>query len=222
MKRRVEFSWVVLVGLQLHPLAGASTWQMDAPELFNQSVTRDLRLSETTHEIELGFGELIEDDGPASGHSYQKPENREEVTAQTWIKKELLIPNPQARAASLVVLSGEPFEAIINGSPQHFGENQSGRQLYQVYAFDPKLLRAGRNEFILRNSGRLMIARDDEFALGSRTRTRHPNRSARSTDAGKTWDYDHLGPDGKLDGEGRSARFSRALCGYGIAEDAGF
>src|SRR5260370_29982784 len=46
-----------------------------------------------------------------------------------------------------------------------------------------------------------MIARADEFALGSRTRTHHPNRSAKSTDGGKTWDYDHLGPEGKLDGE---------------------
>src|SRR5208283_5095863 len=146
-------------------------------------------------------GELFEDDGPASGQSYQKPENRETVTSQTWIKKELLIPNPQARAAYLVVLSEDPFEALINGVPQKLGENQSGRTLHKTYAFDPSLLQAGRNEIILRTSGKVSIARDDEFALGSRTRTKHPNRSAKSTDAGKAWDYDHLGPEGRLDGE---------------------
>jgi hypothetical protein len=46
-----------------------------------------------------------------------------------------------------------------------------------------------------------MIARDDEFPLGSLTRTNHPGRSAKSTDGGKSWDCDHLGPDGKLQGE---------------------
>ena len=123
------------------------------------------------------------------------------MTSRTWIKKELLIPNPQARAAYLVVLSEEPFEALINGIPQNLGPNQSGRKGHKTYAFDPNLLKVGRNEIILRTSGRLSIARDDEFALGSRTRMKHPNRSAKSIDAGKTWDYDHLGPEGKLDGE---------------------
>ncbi len=188
-------------GRGLCPQAGAATLQLEAPKLFNQSLSRDLRLAEQNGAIELDEGELFEDDGPASGHSYQKPENVESVTPENWIKKELLIPNPQAKAAYLVVLSEESFDARINGLAQSLGENQSGRQLYKTYAFDPKLLKSGRNEIILRNSGKVGIARDDEFALGSRTRTKHPNRSARSTDGGKTWDYDHLGPQGKLDGE---------------------
>ncbi len=200
-KRLLGIILAVLFGMQFGPRARASTLQLEAPRVFEQSVTRDLRLTEGRGEIELEAGELFEDDGPASGHSYQKPDNQETVTSQTWIKKELLIPNPQARAAYLVVLSEEPFEAVINGAPQKLGENQSGRTLHKTYAFDPNLLRAGRNEIILRTSGRVSIARDDEFALGSRTRTKHPNRSAKSTDAGKTWDYDHLGPEGKLDGE---------------------
>ncbi|MGA2662251.1 MAG: transglutaminase-like domain-containing protein [Verrucomicrobiota bacterium] len=200
-KRLLAIILAVLCGIRFGPLARASTLQLEAPRLFEQSVTRDLRLSEGRGEIELEVGELFEDDGPASGHSYQKPENQETVTTRTWIKKELLIPNAQARAAYLVVLSEEPFEALINGIAQNLGENQSGRTLHKTYAFDPKLLRAGRNEIILRTSGKVSIARDDEFALGSRTRTKHPNRSAKSTDAGKTWDYDHLGPESKFDGE---------------------
>ena len=200
-KRLLGIVLAVLAGLRCQMPARASTLQLEAPKLFEPSVTHNLRLSQDGSAIELDVGELFEDDGPASGHSYQEPKNQETLTAQTWIKKELLIPNPQARAAYLVVLSTEPVEALINGRPQQLADNQSGRTLYKTYAFDPKLLRAGRNEFILRASGKVLIARDDEFALGSRTRTRHPNRSAKSIDAGKTWDYDHLGPGGKLDGE---------------------
>jgi len=192
---------LALVGIGFQPRTNASSLELDASTIFAKSVTRHLRLSEDRRELELEIGELFEDDGPAAGHSYQKPANQEMVAPDTWIKKELLIPNPQARAALLVVLSEEPFEALINGIPQKLGENQSGRKGYKTYAFDPTTLQAGRNEIVLRTSGRVLIARDDEFALGSRTRVQHPNRSAKSTDAGKTWDYDHLGPGGKLDGE---------------------
>ena len=126
-------------GVQIGLPSGASTLQLEAPRIFEQSITHDLRLSEGRGEIELAVGELFEDDGPASGHSCQKPENRETVTPQTWIKKELIIPNPQARGAHLLVLSDAPFEALINGIAQNLGPNQSGRP-YKSYAFDPKLL----------------------------------------------------------------------------------
>jgi len=119
-KRLLGTILVVLFGIQFQPLASASTLQLEAPKVFEQSVTHELRLSEERGEIELEVGELFEDDGPASGHSYQQPENRETVTSQTWIKKELLIPNPQARAAHLVVLSDAPVEALINGITLNF------------------------------------------------------------------------------------------------------
>jgi hypothetical protein len=181
MRMKILFAaylaWIVLSSARVQEQkkpASASVLRLEAPRIFEQSITRNLRLSEGQGEIELAVGELFEDDGPASGHSYQKPENREKVTSQTWIKKDLLIPNPRAWAAHLVVLSDTPVEAFINGIAQNLGPNQSGRQLHQRYAFNPNLLHAGRNEIILRNSGRVTIARDDEFALGSRTQTRHP------------------------------------------------
>jgi hypothetical protein len=208
MRMKILFAaclvWIVLSSARAQEQkkpAGASVLRLEAPRIFEQSITRDLRLSEGQGEIELAVGELFEDDGPASGHSYQKPENRQTVTSRTWIKKELLIPNPRAWAAYLVVLSDAPVEALINGIAQNLGTNQSGRRLHQRYAFNPNLLHAGRNEIILRNSGRVTIARDDEFASGSCTQTRHPGRSAKSTDGGKTWDYEHLGPEGKIEGE---------------------
>ncbi len=132
--------WIVFSSAQAQEQkkpAGASVLRLEVPRIFEQPITHDLRLSEGRGEIKLAVGELFEDDGPASRHSYQQPENRETVTSRTWIKKELLIPNPHARAAYLVVLSEAPFEALINGIAQHFGPNQSGRQLHKRYAFDP-------------------------------------------------------------------------------------
>jgi hypothetical protein len=193
-----------IMGQVLHEsgaTAKGNVLEVGARGLFKQSVTENLRLAGDGAAVELETGELYEDDGPAAGHSYKKPENVETLTADTWIKKDLIIPNPQARAAFLVVLSEEPFDAVINDAPQKCADNLSGRSSSTAYAFDPKILKPGRNEIILRTSGTVMIARDDEFALGSLTRTRHPNRSAKSIDSGKTWDYDHLGPEGKLDGE---------------------
>ncbi len=193
--------WGVALAAALALEGQASTVRWEASQLFDQSVTEQIRLDRDGSALELESGELFEDDGPAAGHSYRKPENRETVTPTVWIKKTLHIPNPQARTAHMVILSGEPTECLINGQVQSFGPNESGRDQYKTYRFDPKLLREGLNEIILRNSGRVMIARDDEFALGSRTRLHSPNRSAKSTDAGQTWDDAHLGPEGRLDGE---------------------
>jgi len=204
----------MLCSIGLQQSVAASFVKLDAGRLFEKSVTQHLQLSGDG--VELEAGELFEDDGPAAGHSYQQPRNQEMITPDTWIKKELVIPNPQARAAFLVVLSEDPFEALINGTLQKLGENQSGRKLYKTYAFDSKALKPGRNEIVLRRSGKVMIARDDEFALGSRTRTKHPNRSAKSTDAGKTWDYNHLGPDGRLDGEYGVRVFLDHYCPAGL------
>ncbi|HZR18634.1 MAG TPA: transglutaminase domain-containing protein [Verrucomicrobiae bacterium] len=198
-ERLLQVGLVVLLSGQT--LCRAAILHVDARKLFEDSVTRSLALSENSAEIQLESGELFEDDGPASGHSYLQPDNREQLTRETWIKKELLIPNPAARAAYLVILSEEPVEIVLNGKPLQLGPNLSGRKSHKAFAFPPELLRTDRNEVILRNSGKVWIARDDEFALGSRTRTKHPNRSAKSIDGGKTWDYEHLGPDGKLDGE---------------------
>src|SRR5579859_7092576 len=104
MHRRLSI--ILLCSFAFMPATMASVLQLEGPKIFEESVSRDLQISDHG-EIELGVGELFEDDGPASGHSYKKPENREQLSSQTWLKKELLIPNPQARAAHLVVLSEE-------------------------------------------------------------------------------------------------------------------
>src|SRR5690348_17270233 len=128
MTKRLLGIWLVVCSnICAHPGATAASLDLDAGKLFGDSLTRHLRLAKDSANIELESGELYEDDGPAAGHSYKKPENRETLSARTWIKKELIIPNPAARAAYLVVLSEEPFEALINGVPLALGENLSGQ-----------------------------------------------------------------------------------------------
>jgi hypothetical protein len=173
--------------------------QWDAQTLYDRAIGYHVRLSEDGKAVELERGELFEDDGPAAGYSYRP--NEETLSGQTWIKKDLLIPNPQARTATLLVARGGDLQAVINGQPQRMEPRGKAGNYWQAYAFDPGVLKVGKNEIVLHGTGKLWIARDDEYATGSRTRKRHPNRSAKSTDGGKTWDYDRLGPDGAIDGE---------------------
>ncbi len=53
-----------------------------------------------------------------------------------------------------------------------------------------KLLQKGLNSFVFSGGGNLLVA--DSL---------YPNRSARSVDGGRTWDYDAMGPQGMNDGE---------------------
>src|ERR1043166_9260858 len=91
-KRLLGTVLILWLGAQFQPAANAFTLQLQATSIFEQSLTHNLQLSQKRGEIELESGELFEDDGPASGRSYKKPENKETVTSRTWIKKEILIP----------------------------------------------------------------------------------------------------------------------------------
>lgn len=188
-------------------LLRAAELKLDARTLYDQSVSDHVTLSADGTAVVLEEGVLFEDDGPAAGYSY-KP-NQETLMKNVSIKKELIIPNPKSKKAYLLVgINGKNYsaQAVVNGKSQNLeggrktGDYSAGLN-WDAYAFDPNALQPGKNEIVLSGSGILWIARDDDFAAGSRTRTRHPNRSAKSTDGGKTWDYDHLGKDGQIDGE---------------------
>lgn len=183
----------------LSSVCDADELRLDAEALWKRTVSQNLRLDRDGMGIELEEGELFEDDGPAAGYSF-KP-NVEKLTPGTRIKKELIIPNPSARKAKLLIAPGGTLKAVINGQEQPLGDGERQGSYWQAYEVPPDFLRRGKNEFVLFGEGRIWIARDDEYAAGSRERTRHPNRSAKSGDDGKTWSYDRLGPDGKLDGE---------------------
>ena len=79
-------------------------WELD----LLRSIERVVRLGRVRGikpgRIELEEGELFEDDGPAAGFSY-KP-NEERLSDRVWAKKELIVPNPSARKATLLVGPG--------------------------------------------------------------------------------------------------------------------
>ncbi|MEX0819061.1 MAG: transglutaminase-like domain-containing protein [Pirellulaceae bacterium] len=173
--------------------------QFSPRELFEKSVGQNVQLSEDDALIELERGQLFEDDGPGAGYSYQP--NEETLGPAVQVRKELLIPDPRASRAILLVGPGGELQARINGQQQDLRLEGKAGNYWQRYSFPPDVLRPGKNEFVLSGSGKIWIARDEDFAAGSRHRTRHPNRSTRSTDGGATWDNKRLGTQGNVDGE---------------------
>lgn len=199
---RLAVGVVLLVFLSAACFAQPSVSRMaerhlDAAELWKVASADQLRLVNGAVELERGM--LYEDDGPASGYSY-KP-NQEVISDKVMIKKELIIDHPAAEQATLLVGQGGELQAIINGTPAALSDAGKLGNYFRYYRFDPKLLKEGKNEIILKGSGKVWIARDDEFAAGSAERPHHSNRSARSTDGGKTWDYERQGTKGDIDGE---------------------
>ena len=189
-------AWLIL---QIAHTACAAEVKFDAGALFDRSLTRDVRLSQDGQVIELDRGELIEDDGPAAGYSY-KP-NEEKLWGGVRIRKDLIIADPRAWRATLLVAPGGTLAAEVNGreTPLNRKERANGR--WVSYDVPGDSLRRGKNDIVLHGRGAVWISRDDEYAAGSRERTKHPNRSAKSADDGTTWDYERLGPDGAIDGE---------------------
>lgn len=177
--------------------AAADELRLDAKALGERAVTRNVRVAAGA--IELEVGELFEDDGPAAGYSY-KP-NEERLSATVWARKELNIPNPAARAATLLVGPGGDLKASVNGKSVELKAAGKAGNYWQAYAIPPEVLKAGANEFVLSGAGRVWIARGEDFAAGSTDRPKHPGRSAKSADGGKTWNADRLGPSGDIAGE---------------------
>jgi len=141
---------------------------------------------------------LIEDDGPASGYSYQP--NAEKLTPEKRIKKLLLVPRPQARRATLLIARGGSLQWELNGKALKVGDPQKTGNYWQAYDIDPARLAQGENAFVAQGEGMVWIARDDQYAAGDLARTHHPNRSQRSIDGGAWRDTD-LGDNNQLDGE---------------------
>ncbi|MCE9603270.1 MAG: hypothetical protein K8U03_00030 [Planctomycetia bacterium] len=176
-----------------------TTRRWTAAQLFAEGVSTNLRLSADGTAIELIDGELIEDDGPAAGFSYLP--NEEKLGPDVRIKKTLLVDDPRTHEAILLVGTGGKIEAVINGDEASLEPLGKEGNYWQKFRFAPTHLKKGPNEIVLRGTGSVFIARDEDFAKGSTTRTKHPNRSAKSSDGGKTWTDTELGTKGDVDGE---------------------
>lgn len=192
---------LVLLGtsLALASWMRADERQFSAGELTTISAVRELQLSADGTALELERGELIEDDGPASGYSYQP--NEERLSRDVRARKDLLLPDPRTLGAALLIGGAGTWQFAINGDAASLAADGKAGNYWNVFRLPPERLVEGRNEFVLHGEGKLWIARDDEFAAGSLTRTRHPNRSFKSVDGGSTWRDERLGAKDDLDGE---------------------
>ncbi len=200
LQRRLCFSLLALTAaLAQHGAARGAEIEFDAQSLLARGVSYRLQLADGAAAIELRRGELFEDDGPAAGYSY-KP-NVEKLSDRVWIRKELLIPNPRASRATLLVGPGGKFQARVNCKLTDLQDAGKADNYWRAYVLPPESLKSGRNTITLSGGGQVWIARDDERAAGAKENTKPPNRSARSADAGQTWDANHLGADGAIDGE---------------------
>ncbi len=188
-----------LVCCALASSAAADELRFDARAMMAKSVTQDVRLSADGAAAELDEGELFEDDGPAAGYSYQA--NEERLSDRLWVKKELVIPRPAAKRATLLVAPGGDLRVLVNGKPVEIRPAGKVGGYWQSYSLPPDVLQQDRNAIVLHGTGKVWIARSDEFAAGLDASRADPNRSARSTDAGKTWDDGRLGVGGDVDGE---------------------
>jgi hypothetical protein len=154
---------------------------------------------------------LIEDDSPGCGYS-SNPASVEILRDGIVLKKTLILDRFPVRGASVVAMfypdnpaqpnNGRHVVFTVNGTDfpceiKHFWTHAS---------VPANVLKKGENEILVRTLEsdtrfKTWIALEENFRIGSLTRTHRPNRSARSTDGGKIWDDRHLGVNASVDGE---------------------
>lgn len=166
-----------------------------APSLYATGLTRKLRVA--AGGLGLETGTLIEDDAPASGNTH-RPNAYDEVSGQTWIRKELVISAPAAFSAQLLFNAAPPAgeqlpELIIdvNGHTMKFRAGPKQEDFY-LLALPGEYLQAGTNLITFRSSmagagWRFPVSLDEDYAKGSRERAAAPGRSAKSKDGGASW-----------------------------------
>lgn len=154
---------------------------------------------------------LVEDDGPACGYS-SNPSAAEVLSEGIVLRKTLMVDRLPARSAWVTALlypdhppepnNGRHVVFTVNGRDVQC----EVRHFWTHAAVPPGVLKKGNNEVLVRvlepdTRFKTWVALDENFAVGSETRLQHPNRSARSSDGGKTFDDRRLGVSGAVDGE---------------------
>ena len=125
--------------------------------------------------VRLKCSVLLQDEQGATHYN-----NTEQLSATVWAKKQFVLDHYACDKAELYVF-GRAQNVMVNG------ERLTTRKPlistgWQVWDVPPKFLEKGINEFVFSGVGELLI----EHSL-------YPNRSAKSLDSGKTWDFDQLG-----------------------------
>lgn len=132
---------------------------------------------------------------------------REKVQGLVRIKKEFLLDAVQAEAAVLLIHANtyNPDEFVKQGG---FLWVEVNGQKIRLEPDIPRMLTGGwircdvPPSFLKPGLNAVVLSNETEAPFfASVEASRLPNRSAKSRDGGKTWDYDHLGEAGFIDGE---------------------
>ena len=200
---------------------------LDAASLEERGQLKELRYFRKDNAIRLNDMLLIEDDAPACGipEGYDVAEKAylEKLHKGVIVRKDFILDDPRACSGYLLFLGMEykdnthPLHISVNGNTflrlptrQAFPFAKQyidlGWTRWFIIEMPVGALKKGANEILLWSeseepSWEINIAAEEEFKRGSLTRTHHPNRSAKSADNGKTWNYDKLGWKNKIDGE---------------------
>jgi len=116
----------------------------------------------------------------------------EVLSERVWAKKEFVLDDPRARWVRLYFgAASDKVHIEVNGRRLTIGDPKEWAYgNWATVEVPPDCLHRGKNEVVFSGAGMLYV---DNCLL--------PNRSARSLDGGKTWDYDHLGRDSQYNGE---------------------
>ncbi len=206
-----------------------AAFTLDAPALEARGQLKSMKYYPEKEAIGLYDLVLFEDDAPGVGMP-EGAEVRswfEYLHEGVRIRKRLILDDPRAFSGYIIFNGLErkdndtPLEISLNGVRFRRLPTKIAYPLAIQYytrdwpdAFDSWFfvecpvgaLRAGENVIEMwAESGdaswQVMIAADSEYPKGSETRISHPDRSARSTDGGETWDPNRLGHKGVIDGE---------------------
>jgi len=207
----------------------AVTISLDAADLEERGQLNQVRYAKSDNTMRLNDMLLIEDDAPAIGMPKGAKDRSwfEKLSKGIKIRKDLVLDDPRAFSGFLVFNGLEmkdnnhPLHISINGNhilrlptkdahpfaKQYYTRDWAGDFDNWFFVEIPVgSLKAGTNEFILWSesdepSWEIMVADDKEYKRGSSKRTHHPDRSAKSRDGGKTWDFEKLGWKDEIDGE---------------------
>ena len=212
------------------PIESRYCFSLDAAALEARGQFDQVQYCELTKTIVLMDMLLVEDDAPAIGQP-EGAEDRswfEKLHKGVMARKDLVLDDPRATAAWLIFNGREmddndhalhisinghhvirPPSKIAHPAARHYYTTDWGGSHFDnwfVVALPVGALRLGTNEFVLwaeseETSWEIMVAADGEYKRGSETRLCHPNRSAKSRDGGRTWDFERLGWKDEIDGE---------------------
>jgi hypothetical protein len=147
-----------------------------------------------------GHGVIADEQGRAVEEFMNYAETAfEEVSATTWARKQFVADAPLRSAR--ICIAGFPLrgsgkvEGTFNGKPFSV-RGKCDKQWYSDWLIIPvpAPVKRGRNQLVIRTTGSLVWRLFIEPSL-------LPDRSARSTDGGRSWDSSHLGLGRFLDGE---------------------